>query len=149
MRRTASDIDALLREGEALGLRTMVRLCKGIYIESVEIAYKDRAEIQRNYLMCLEKLFAGKAYVGIATHDDVLLNGARDLIRKFKLQREEYEFQMLLGVREGVRDQIIHEGHRLRVYVPFGKDWYGYSIRRLKENPSIGGYIVKAMFTGK
>jgi proline dehydrogenase len=149
MRRTAADIDQLVAEGKQEGIETKIRLCKGIYIESVDIAYKGRKEIQDNYLMCLDKLFTGGAYVGIASHDDVLIKGAKDLIRRHGLKREEYEFQMLLGVREPVRDALIAEGHRLRVYVPFGEDWYGYSIRRLKENPSIGGYIVKALLTGK
>lgn len=149
MRRTESDIETLLKEGKAAGLTTKVRLCKGIYREDVSIAFQDRKEIQDNYLKCLDKLFAGKAYVGIATHDDVLIEGAKRLIAKHRLGIQEFEFQMLLGVREPVRDAIIAEGYRLRVYVPFGEDWYGYSIRRLKENPSIAGYIVKALLTGK
>jgi proline dehydrogenase len=148
LRRTPSDIDALLQDGAAHGVRTNVRLCKGIYIEPEEIAFKDRREVQDNYLACLEKLFADKAYVGIATHDDVLIDGAKALIRKYNLQRDQFEFQMLLGVRDTVRDTLIREGYRLRVYVPFGEDWYGYSIRRLKENPKMGGYIVKALIRG-
>ena len=86
--------------------------------------------------------------IGIATHDDVLIDGAREIIARRGLQRHQYEFQMLLGVREQKRREIIAQGHRLRVYVPFGKDWYGYSIRRLKENPSVAGHVFKAIFTG-
>jgi proline dehydrogenase len=148
LRRTPTDIDQLLAEGESLGIVTNVRLCKGIYIEPEAIAFKTRKEVQQNYLVSLEKLFVGNAYVGIATHDDVLIAGAKQLIKKYNRDLSDFEFQMLLGVREVVRDGLIREGYRLRVYVPFGEDWYGYSIRRLKENPSMGGYIVKALFTG-
>ncbi len=149
LRRTPVDVDSLLAEGTANDVKTNVRLCKGIYVESESIAFQDRKGIQDNYLTCLEKLFAARAYVGIATHDDVLINGAKQLIKKYGLGKEEFEFQMLLGVRENVRDGLIREGFRLRVYVPFGEDWYGYSIRRLKENPKMAGYIVKAVLTGK
>ena len=91
-------------------------------------------------------MFAGGAYVGIATHDDVLTTGAEALIKKYQLTPDKYEFQMLLGVKHDLRDSLAAKGHRLRVYVPFGKEWYGYSTRRLKENPAIAGYVVKAMF---
>ncbi len=148
LRRTPDDIDALLADGKANGLKTNVRLCKGIYVEHESIAFKTRKEVQDNYLLCLGKLFEARAYTGIATHDDVLIEGAKKLILQHGYGREEFEFQMLLGVREQVRDALIQEGHRLRIYVPFGEDWYGYSIRRLKENPQMGGYIVKAMLGG-
>jgi proline dehydrogenase len=142
LKRTSSDLEKLLAEG-----KTNVRLCKGIYREDESIAFKERVQIQNNFLLCLEKLFSSGAYVGIATHDDVLIEGAKNLIQKYSLTINDYEFQMLLGVRVHVRKTLIAEGHRLRVYVPFGEDWYGYSLRRLKENPSIAGYVFKAMFT--
>jgi proline dehydrogenase len=147
LRRTVNDINRLLAEGKAQGVRTNVRLCKGIYIEPESLALKGRKEIQNNYLHCLEQLLAADAYVGIATHDDVLIDGAKRLIAKYNRGPNDFEFQMLLGVHEHARDVLIREGNRLRVYVPFGEDWYGYSIRRLKENPQMGGYIVKALFT--
>jgi proline dehydrogenase len=149
LRRTPEDVDSLLAEGAANGVRTNVRLCKGIYVEAEAIAYQSRKEIQNNYLVSLEKLLSARAYVGIATHDDVLINGAKQLIEKHRITKEEFEFQMLLGVRENVRDILVREGYRLRVYVPFGQDWYGYSLRRLKENPKMAGYIVKALLMGR
>ncbi|HWF43652.1 MAG TPA: proline dehydrogenase family protein [Candidatus Kapabacteria bacterium] len=149
LRRTIVDIEDLLEEGNANNVRTNVRLCKGIYIEPETIAFKERRDVQASYLACLDTLFEGNAYIGIATHDDVLIAGAKERIRKRNLKPDQYEFQMLLGVRDAVRDALIREGYRIRIYVPFGEDWYGYSIRRLKENPKMGGYIVKALLTGK
>ncbi|HVZ40339.1 MAG TPA: proline dehydrogenase family protein [Candidatus Kapabacteria bacterium] len=142
LHRTESDVRALAAEGGHF------RLCKGIYVESETIAFKSREEIQQNYLRCLDIIFDHGCYVGIATHDDVLIDGARRKIAERGLARERYEFQMLLGVRDPKRRELVAQGHRLRVYVPFGHDWYGYSIRRLKENPSIAGHVFKAIFTG-
>lgn len=142
LRRTYDDTIALADEG------VNFRLCKGIYVEAESIAFKEREEIQENFLKCLEAMFDRGCYVGIATHDDVLIDGARSIIAQRGLGREKYEFQMLLGVRDARRRELVREGHRLRVYVPFGEDWYGYSIRRLKENPAIAGHVIKALFTG-
>jgi proline dehydrogenase len=144
MRRTESDLEKLISSGA-----TNIRLCKGIYNEKEEIAFKKKEEIQNNFLKCLEFALTHGAYVGIATHDSFVIEGAKAIINSLGLNREQYEFQMLLGVTETVRKQIIKEGHRLRVYVPFGADWYGYSVRRLKENPAIAGHIIKALFTKK
>lgn len=140
MRRSEFDVRALVKEG------ANVRLCKGIYNESPAIAFKDRQEIRDNYLKLLGILLDGGSYVGIATHDEFLLNGAIDAIQKRGLKKEQYEFQMLLGVREKRRDQIVSDGHRLRVYVPYGEQWYAYSTRRLRENPMMAWYITKAIF---
>lgn len=142
MRRTENDIKALIAGGAA-----NIRLCKGIYIEPEEIAFKGREEIRNNFLKCLELALSNKVYVGIATHDAVLIEGAKKIITDLGLAKDKYEFQMLLGVTEPMRRRLIAEGYRLRVYVPFGADWYGYSVRRLKENPSMAGHIFKAMFT--
>jgi len=142
LRRTYDDSVTLAAEGMNF------RLCKGIYVESEAIAYKDRADIQQSFLRCLGAMFDRGCYVGIATHDDVVIDGARRMIEERGIAPGAYEFQMLLGVRESKRRELIAQGHRMRVYVPFGHDWYGYSIRRLKENPSVAGHIFKAMFTG-
>ncbi len=140
MRRSEDDVRALVKEG------ANVRLCKGIYNESPSIAFKGRQEIRDNYLNLLDILLDGGSYVGIATHDDFLLDAAMASIQKRGLKKDQYEFQMLLGVREKRRDQIVSAGHRLRVYVPFGEQWYAYSTRRLKENPMMAWYITKAIF---
>jgi proline dehydrogenase len=123
-----------------------IRLCKGIYRESPSIAIQDKQGIRENYKKLLKLILDLGLYPAIATHDDILIDYALDLIKERKLNREDYEFQMLLGVREERRNELLRSGHRLRVYVPFGKDWYGYSTRRLKENPDIAGYIFKAIF---
>ncbi len=140
LHRSEADVRALVKEG------ANIRLCKGIYNESASIAFKGRQEIRDNYLKLLQIILDGGTYVGIATHDDVLLEGASRFIQKSGLKPEQYEFQMLLGVREGRRDQIVRAGHRLRVYVPYGEQWYAYSTRRLKENPRMAWYITKAIF---
>lgn len=123
-----------------------IRLCKGIYRESPTIAIQDREGIRNNYKKLLQLILDLGLYPAIATHDEVLISHALELIEKYNLKRDDYEFQMLLGVREERRNELLRMGHRLRVYVPFGKDWYGYSSRRLKENPNIAGYIFKAIF---
>jgi len=140
LRRSENDIRQLIAE------RANVRLCKGIYSEPAEIAFKKRGEIQQNYLRLLRMLLETRTNVGIATHDDLLIEGAKNMIRELNLSRGEYEFQMLLGVRTEKRRSLIGEGHRLRVYTPFGKQWYAYSVRRLKENPQIAGYVFASMF---
>jgi proline dehydrogenase len=140
MRRSEADIRLLMEEAH-----TNLRLCKGIYIEPESIAYRDREEVRDNYKLLNDVLLRNGAYVGIATHDDVLIDHAKELVRSLGLERGKYEFQMLLGVRPAKRDQILSEGHRMRVYVPFGDQWYAYSTRRLKENPNMALHIVKAI----
>lgn len=141
LRRTMDDIVRLMAKGPA-----NFRLCKGIYVEPEAIAYKNREQIRDNFIALLDRMFAGSAYVGIATHDEVLVDRAEELIKRKNLTSEQYEFQMLLGVRHELRNAILSRGHRIRIYVPFGDAWYGYSTRRLKENPQIAGYVVKSLF---
>lgn len=140
LRRSIDDVDALSSEP------ANYRLCKGIYLEPRAIAYTDPEIIRRNFVLLLERMFETGAYVGIATHDEKLVWESLRLIRKFGLSAEQYEFQMLLGVEEPLRRILLQGGHRLRVYVPFGEHWYGYSVRRLRENPQIAGHALRAMF---
>jgi len=131
LRRTLDDVPGLGN----------VRLCKGIYVEPPAIAYRDFDEVRANYVRCLEALVDQGTHVGIATHDEYLIGQALRLIRAAALPPERYEFQMLLGVRPERADQLVADGHRLRIYVPYGTHWYEYSMRRLQENPKIAGYI--------
>lgn len=142
LKRAMNDAEAMMRDG-----LSNFRLCKGIYIEPGEIAFKTKEEINENYRIVLERMLQQKAYVGIATHDGELIDAAYAMIQKLKLQTTEYEFQMLLGVRPELRSKLVRDGHRLRIYVPFGKQWYQYSIRRFKENPKIAGYVLKSLFS--
>jgi proline dehydrogenase len=135
LRRTISDIRDLA------DLRPSVRLCKGIYIEPPEIAYREFGAVRANYVRSLEALLDAGCYVGIATHDEWLVNEGKRLVAERGLTPAEYEFQMLLGVRADLGDRLVRDGHRLRIYVPFGRHWYEYSVRRLQENPKIAGYI--------
>lgn len=133
-----------IRELNKLG--TDYRLCKGIYIESPAIAYKDKQRVRENYLDLLKLILKDGNYVGIATHDDYLVEHAYQLIKEMNIPKDKFEFQMLLGVKENLRDKINNDGFKIRIYVPFGKDWYAYSIRRMKENPHIAGQIFKSIF---
>ena len=135
LKRTLSDIGGLA------DLRPNVRVCKGIYVEPPEIAYQEDEIIRLNFLDALEALFDIGSYVAIATHDDWLIGEALALVERRGLGRDDYEFQMLLGVRAELGDELVRDGHRLRIYVPFGRRWYEYSIRRLQENPKIAGYV--------
>lgn len=125
---------------------TNYRLCKGIYIESPSIAYKDRQAIRDNFLNVLRTMLVNGNYVGIATHDKYLIDKSYEMIKELNIPKDKFEFQMLLGVREDLRDKINKDGYKIRIYVPFGKDWYAYSIRRLQENPQLAGHIVKEFF---
>ena len=141
MKRTYDDVTVLNKLG------TNYRLCKGIYIEPAAIAYKDKEAIRKNYVKDLELMLKNGNYVGIATHDEYLINEAYRLIKELNVPKDKFEFQMLLGVKEDLRSRINDNGYKIRVYVPFGKDWYAYSTRRLKENPQVAGYIFKSMFS--
>jgi proline dehydrogenase len=140
MRRSLDDVVRLTEAGVS------VRLCKGIYDEPRRIAYKDFDTVRENYRLLLEELLRGGSYVGIATHDEFLVWHALRLIHQLEVPKDRYEFQMLLGVDEELRGILVGAGHKLRVYVPFGEDWYEYSSRRLKENPKIAGYVAKDVF---
>ncbi len=143
LKRSLADIDALIPLG------ANVRVCKGIYVEPAEVAYTDPQRIRDNFMAMVEALLAAGCRVGIATHDRQLVERSFALLAKLDLPREDYEFQMLLGVEPGLRREIIAAGHRMRVYVPFGEQWYAYSTRRLRENPAVAGHVFRALFKAK
>lgn len=146
LKRTYADIEYMLQEAHSEKAPLNFRLCKGIYVEPANIAYKDYHEVRHHYLKNLELMFQNGIYVGIATHDSFLVREAQELIKKYQLPADKYEFQMLYGVTPGLRDSIVAEGHKMRIYVPFGKEWFGYCSRRLKENPKMVTDIMKAIF---
>jgi proline dehydrogenase len=140
LRRTAEDARRAAAE------RTNVRVCKGIYVEPPEIAFQDRDEIRASFASVVDLLLGAGSYVGIATHDPLVVRSSLATIARLRLPREAYEFQMLLGVAGDLRRRLVSSGHRLRVYVPYGEAWEAYSLRRLKENPAIAGHVLKGIF---
>ena len=138
LRRTLDDVRSLA------DLSPNVRLCKGIYVEPSSIAFTDHDAVRASFVRCLDALLDAGAYVGVATHDEWLIGEALIRIDGRGLAPPEYEFQMLLGVRESRAGELVAAGHRLRVYVPYGEHWYGYSLRRLQENPAMAGTIARA-----
>lgn len=145
LRRTMNDLEKF-HITNAGGYPLNFRLCKGIYVEPENIAFKDYQEVRENYLKDLEYIFKNNMYAGIATHDKYLVEQSFQLIEKYKVQKTRYEFQMLYGVTPDLRQSIVNKGHKMRVYVPFGKQWFNYSTRRLKENPKMATDIIKALF---
>lgn len=144
MHRSMDDVTEIANEAGNL------RICKGIYKESPSIAFQDADEIRGNYLKLVQTMLERGAYVGIATHDPYLFDETLKMISDLKIGPDKYEFQALLGVPIVQRlEQLIQLGHRVRIYVPYGQEWYAYSSRRLKENPDVAGYVLKNLFSGK
>jgi proline dehydrogenase len=145
LRRTMKDLEDLNSlNSESIPIN--FRLCKGIYIEPEKIAFKDYQKVRDKYLSDLEFMFRNKMYAGIATHDKYLVENAFQLIEKYNVPKNMCEFQMLFGVTPELRQSIVDKGFKMRVYVPFGKQWFKYSTRRLKENPKMATEIIKALF---
>ena len=137
LRRTLDDVL------ELVPLAPNVRICKGIYVEPAEVAYQGDEAIRFAFVEAVAALWEGGAKVAVATHDEWLVAEALRLIDERGLGPERYEFQMLLGVREALADELARGGHTLRVYVPYGRQWYEYSLRRLQENPKVAGYVAR------
>lgn len=123
-----------------------IRLCKGIYIEPEDIAFRDYDAVRKNFLDLLEFMLKKRFYAAIATHDRYLVEKSIDLLDMYEVPSKLFEFQMLLGVTPLLRDEVVSKGYKMKVYVPFGQDWFGYCTRRLKENPKMTTEIIKAVF---
>jgi proline dehydrogenase len=145
LRRAFADLEAMMdMHSEASPLN--FRLCKGIYVEPERIAFKGYREVRENFLKLLDFMLRNRIYAGIATHDKFLVDEAYKLIDKYQADPKDFEFQMLYGVTPELRGSIVKKGNRMRVYVPYGEKWFGYSTRRLKENPKMASQIIKALF---
>ncbi|MBN2102502.1 proline dehydrogenase family protein [bacterium] len=141
LKRTKEDVRKLIDESIS-----NIRICKGIYDENPEIAYKDADKIRKNYMEITEMALKSGEFTAIATHDKTLVESCQALIERLKLKADTYEYQMLIGVTEHLRSDIVKDGYPMRVYVPYGEQWHGYCMRRLKENPQVAGYVVKNIF---
>ncbi len=139
LRRSLRDVKALAEYAPS------VRVCKGIYVEPWEVAYQEDELVSRNFVSVLEAVIEAGGFAAIATHDERLVYEGLRVVEERQLDQSRYEFQMLLGVREELRDIIVRDGHPLRVYVPFGRQWYAYSMRRMRENPRVAGLVAKAV----
>ncbi|MBN1414742.1 MAG: proline dehydrogenase family protein [Bacteroidales bacterium] len=144
MRRTLNDIKALAVRHPQKDLGS-IRICKGIYVEPKEIAYKDKQEIRDRFLEAVEYMFQRNINTAIATHDKKVVEGTYRLIEKYRVPSDKFEFQMLYGVTPKLRNSIVKKGYAMRVYVPYGEDWYNYCTRRLKENPYMMWDLLKAL----
>ncbi|MFH2058247.1 MAG: proline dehydrogenase family protein [Pseudomonadota bacterium] len=145
LKRTHQDIKNL-KDLNSEDLPLNIRLCKGIYVEPSAIAFQNHDQINQHFLEDIELMLQEKMIPAIATHDKPIIEGAYKLIEKYKIPTDKYEFQMLYGVTPSLRRSIRKKGHHMRVYIPFGKQWFGYCTRRIKENPNIGSVILKAVF---
>ena len=141
LRRTLDDVERANR------LKCRVRICKGAYLEPATVAFPDKADVDRNYVAAMHQLMEHGNYPGIATHDELIINEAKRFAKERGIASDRFEFQMLYGVRRDLQEQIVKEGYRMRVYVPFGSQWYPYLMRRLAERPAniafMAGNIVK------
>jgi len=151
-------IQAMLRRSEGdvenlIAMSARVRLCKGAYLEAPTVAFPEKADVDRNYVSLMERLLQHGAYPGIATHDEAIIGHARQFVRRQGIPNERFEFQMLYGVRRDLQERLRRAGHNLRVYIPFGTQWYPYLMRRLAERPAniafLLGNVVRESLPGR
>jgi proline dehydrogenase len=142
LRRTVKDVEDLL------SLPARIRLCKGAYNEPPEVAFPDKKDVDENYMRVMKMLLKSGVYHGIATHDPKMINATRDFVKREGIGKEGFEFQMLYGVRRDLQERLARQGYNMRVYVPYGKHWYPYFMRRLAERPANVWFVVKNLFKG-
>ena len=130
LKRTAADVS------NAVDIQCRVRLCKGAYKEPPSVAFPEKRDVDSNYVACMKRLMTSGRYPGIATHDEAIIAAAKAYAKEQAIAPDRFEFQMLYGVRRDLQDQIVREGYRMRVYVPYGTQWYPYLMRRLAERPA-------------
>jgi len=140
--RSEKDIEMLCRQG------IRVRLCKGAYLEPPEVAFQAKADLDRNFVHLMRTLLTEGTYPAIATHDEKIIDEAKSFVRARKIARDSFEFQMLYGIRRDLQRRLVSEGYRLRLYVPFGKAWYPYFMRRLAERPANVVFLARNFFRG-
>jgi proline dehydrogenase len=139
LRRSEQDTEDLI------AIRARVRLCKGAYLEPPSVAFPDKADVDRNYVKLMQRLLAAGNYPGLATHDEKIIGQAREFAGKERIAIERYEFQMLYGVRRDLQTRLRRAGHNMRVYIPFGTQWYPYLMRRLAERPANIAFVLGNM----
>lgn len=146
LRRTLNDVE------RAIALQCRVRICKGAYLEPPEVAFPAKSDVDKNYVEAMHRLMERGRYPGLATHDEIIIAEAKRFAKEKGIGVDRFEFQMLYGVRRDLQEQLVRDGYRVRVYVPFGTQWYPYLMRRLAERPAnlafMTGNIVKEMFSG-
>jgi proline dehydrogenase len=140
MRRSEEDVAKLIAEG------VRIRLCKGAYQEPAEIAFQDKADVDANYVKLMKVLLKSGIYHGLATHDEKMIDAAKEFATRERIAPDSFEFQMLYGIRRDLQRRLVREGWRMRVYVPFGTEWYPYLMRRLAERPANALFIAKNIF---
>ena len=140
--RTEKDVEEMIK----LGVR--VRLCKGAYLEPAEVAYQEKAEVDRNYIRCMERLMSEGNYPGLATHDEKIIEHAINYATRNKITADKFEFQMLYGVRRDLQKRLVHQGYNVRAYIPYGSEWYPYLMRRMAERPANLFFIASQFWKG-
>jgi proline dehydrogenase len=140
--RTADDVEDMIKA------RVRVRLCKGAYLESPTVAFPEKADVDKNYVRCMERLLDEGNYPGLATHDEKIINHALEYVKQHKIGPERFEFQMLYGVRRDLQKKLVAEGYNVRAYIPYGSEWYPYLMRRMAERPANLIFIASQFFKG-
>src|SRR5690349_2013699 len=142
LRRTYADAQELVK------LPARIRICKGAYNEPPEVAFPDKKDVDANYVKVMQLLLGSGTYHGIATHDPKMIDATVDFVKREGIGKEKFEFQMLFGIRRDLQRQLARDGYNVRIYVPYGKHWYPYFMRRLAERPANVWFVMKNMFKG-